>query len=481
MSYDRHANQPKRNANCAVVSCPIALIESEEHIQPVMQDADREAPALGVYLLAAYLLEAGKSCDVVDWVQNPELSFTEVVSALCRYDVVFFSSNSMNWGLVKELARKLKIANSEAVCVVGGPHPTHYPKSVIESGVFDGLFRGEADKSIVSIFEVVTSGNLDDAAYLPGFAFCHEDEPPIHVVSQMNSLPEVDPAFQLVQSGRFKSLPVETSRGCKFQCTFCSIPSPKNWRCWDTDRTLRKLGHAYEHIEKTEHRVIAIIDDTFTTDHARILELARRLPEAKYRNRLSYDATLVDLQNEELVECLVPFTNGLLVGAEVSNKVDSKRIKKAATPQLIRNAAANLLKYGMSEKAVFSFIIGFPWHTAQDCIKLADFVKELSLEYGIRAYLQWYWPMPGSPIWNDLADEGRVNLKMVEESGYFLKEEWFYAVRDIPIPDIISLCERINLMKVLLNMYRKINGKDPRPALEFAMPRIKQLDNAWIN
>ncbi len=213
--------------SCVFVSCPVMDVINNKFI-PVMQDAYRDSPALGVYLLAAQLRRKGYSCEVFDWVANPQISSEEVIKKLLEYRVVFFSANSLNWAIIRILAQRLKQNNPQIKTCVGGPHATYYPDSVIASGGFDSFFRGEADRYIHLIYEILALGKHHS---IPGF-FCKEIKGSVTKVqvSTEDDLEQFDwhPAYDLIPASQYCTMPVLTSRGCKYHCTFCSITGKKN-------------------------------------------------------------------------------------------------------------------------------------------------------------------------------------------------------------------------------------------------------------
>lgn len=450
----------------AFVAVPIMDEAEDGTWRPSLQDADRESPQLGVYLLVGALDTAGRDIDLYDWVANQDWSLDWLVDALSDYDAVFFSCNSMNWSVVRRLATELRALRPDQRFCVGGPHPTHYPESVHASGLFDLFFRGEADRHIVAIYDMMAKADFTGAGAVPGLGGRHEASPGLNQELDLTAL-SWTPAYERIPDQTYLSLPVETSRGCKFQCTFCSIPAKKNWRGYDAEFAISQIETAHGFAHKARSGRISIVDDTFTTDHERIRGIMAGLDPARYADKLIFDATIVDLLNPELVAQIRPFTSDLLVGAEVATKKDAKHIRKAATPQLVRRAAANLAAAGIADRAVFSFIIGFPWQTRQDCVEILRFVKDLILDYGVRSYLQWYWPMPGSEIWNGLKDAGKVDLNMVDEIGFFRSNDWFFPFRALGFDDVVEIDRKAIVVQALTTIGARM---ERARAIEYASP-----------
>lgn len=464
------ANLPERKADAVFICTPV-MDMSRGRLLPAMQDARRDSPHLGVFLLLGHLKRAGMECDVMDWVSNPEMTCDELAAAVADYKVVFFSSNSMNWGAVRLAATAIRKTNPTVKLCIGGPHPTMYPESVERSGLFDAYFRGEADRYIALIYEALMSGKRP-RTMPPGLWFRSASltRPEVNLEYNLVELDwRVD--YEKVLDQSYLTLPVETSRGCKYRCAFCSIPSQTNWRSYPVHTAVDQLEYVHQHLERSKYKKISIVDDTFTTNHQRIIDLCDRLPLDKFRGRLMYDATLLDLRNTQLVASIAPFTSDLLVGAEVSTIEDARRITKSSSPRLIERAAKNLSDAGISERAVFSFIIGFPWHNVDNCLHTVTFLTNLILDYGIRVYLQWYWPMPGSAIWRQLEKEDRVSIEMADTPGFYRSPQWFYSVRQITPDDLQRVDERIRPLQLCLTL--SSIDKRHRP-LEYSVPDLEE-------
>jgi radical SAM superfamily enzyme YgiQ (UPF0313 family) len=459
----------------AVFVCTPVMDFKRGQLMPAMQDARRDTAHLGVFLLLKHLKRAGLECDLLDWVANPHVTADEVAASAAQYKVVFLSSNSLNWGSVRLVAKKIRQYGTRTKICVGGPHPTMYPQSVAKSDLFDAYYRGEADRYIASVYEVLVGGKAVQT--LPGLWLRGQKGPPpeVHIEQNLRELDwQVD--YEGIQDQAYLALPVETSRGCKYRCAFCSIPSQLNWRAYPVETAVEQLEYAHQYLGKTRYKKISIIDDTFTTQQQRVIDICHALPQDKYCGRLMYDATLIDLRNKEMIAALAPLTSDLLVGAEVSTISDAKRITKATSSRLIETAANNLRDCGLSSRAVFSFIIGFPWHTAEDCLHTVTFLTNLILDYDVRVYLQWYWPMPGSAIWKALEAENRVSIEMVDTPGFYRSAEWFYSVRKISPGDLHRIDERIRPVQLCLTL-RNIEAS--RRSLEYSAPDLDEDGQGW--
>lgn len=79
---------------------------------------------------------------------------------------------------------------------------------------------------------------------LNGNVLRNEDEIEL-TVEEMENTPY--PAYELLPSSNpYTQLPVETSRGCRFSCAFCSIPHRRNWRGLSVEHVIKRVKHALQ-------------------------------------------------------------------------------------------------------------------------------------------------------------------------------------------------------------------------------------------
>ena len=71
------------------------------------------------------------------------------------------------------------------------------------------------------------------------------------------------------------AFPLETSRGCPFQCSFCTEPAMN--RGWRAQSPARVIGELTAMVSNFGARSIAFVDDLFFTSRPRSLEIIDRL------------------------------------------------------------------------------------------------------------------------------------------------------------------------------------------------------------
>ena len=144
-------------------------------------------------------------------------------------DVVCISSLFTTYALeALEIARLAKEAADGIVTVMGGIHPTMFPRHALKSPWVDYVIRGEGETPLFELVKGLSEGGKGVNRAVGGLCFKDGDnfcisEP--HVESNIDTAPDrglIDPArYKIGRNYTF----LLTSRGCPFRCAFCGRPS----------------------------------------------------------------------------------------------------------------------------------------------------------------------------------------------------------------------------------------------------------------
>ena len=204
-----------------------------------------------------------------------------------------------------------------------------------------------------------------------------------------------------------RSLPIVATRGCPFQCTFCSSPN-----MWTTRYVLRPVNDVVDEIETWVKRygvsnvdfedLTVFIKREWIFDFCR--ELTRRnlgvtfdLPVGSRSETLDYEVlrTIYDAGCKSIR--YAPESGSPETIARIKKKVRLDRMLAS-----IRAAAAT----GMAVKA--SLMIGFPFETRRDMWRTILFGMTLARN-GVRdVYAYPFCPYPGSELTEELRQQGAL-------------------------------------------------------------------------
>ena len=113
------------------------------------------------------------------------------------------------------------------------------------------------------------------------------------------------------------------------------------------------------HISKSRYGTTHIIDDEFSMEPKRAIEITRHIRRRSLKPRLVFDSRANDLLFEGYVENIAEFTHQFLVGAECGYDEGLKLIGKGTTCDRLEKAAAILYRQGISHRADFSLSSAF--------------------------------------------------------------------------------------------------------------------------
>jgi len=238
----------------------------------------------------------------------------------------------------------------------------------------------------------------------------------------------------------WNSLPFYSSKGCIFNCSFCTS-SNKNIKWffyYDIDSIEKELNYIKNtlNVEK-----IILLDALFNKDiifSNKILDLF-----IKYDLKLEIPNWVrLDLLDENIIKKLSKLITKLSISIESGNKnVNNKIIGKWLDLGKIDNIWRWALKYNL--ELVSHYIIWFPSEKLEDINDTLNFAYNLYEKYNIFPLLQFATPLPWTRLWKDSdIDLYKINLYEKFQTDYILKSDNFNK------NDLIVLKE---------NFYKKIS------------------------
>jgi len=197
-------------------------------------------PPMGVLYLASVLREEGHGVRLVD-ADMDALNSSEVLRAISDYEpkVVGITMNSLQARPAYEIADLIRAENPGAKIVVGGPHPSALREKILKkSRSIDAVVYGEGEATFSELARAFDEER--DLEHIKGICFRDGDEivanEPRDLIADLDSIPM--PALDLAEPirrypgaypvGGRSSIQVMASRGCPFNCTFCSNPVWRN-------------------------------------------------------------------------------------------------------------------------------------------------------------------------------------------------------------------------------------------------------------
>lgn len=343
------------------------------------------------------------------------------------------------------VVKKIKSMNPEVKTIIGGPHPTIYPRETAELDGVDFAFAGEGEDGFVAFLD--SFHNPQARSAVPGIACEHNGEvsytPSAGLISNLDSIPY--PARKSSKYARYSSVlakrnPITimiTSRGCPFKCVFCNRMGRK-YRCHSEQYVLGEI----EEIIQLGVKEIFIHDDTFTINRERVIGICRGIIERGID--IIWEArTRVDCVDQEMLSLMRRAgCYRLSFGVESGSVRVLKSIKKGITLEQVEKVFEWCCKEGIVTLA--DFMIGNLDEELEDIRKSIDLVKRIDPKYVQYSICS---PYPDTPLY-------KIGL----ESGLFSNDIWLEFSRN-PLQDFkgpmwTQHFTEAELIKITANAYK---------------------------
>lgn len=420
-------------------------------LEPVAMDRARECPPYGVYLLATILRERGHEVVVVDLVAQGALSLAPYDKDIQESSLIGVSATSLSWPCALDCIQSIRRKFPESTIVLGGIHGTMFDEYILSTSPVNYVIRGEGEIALPLLVEALEGKR--ELCDVPSLSTKNDNSvvrtglhPPISG-DEMCRFPVPD--YSKAPLSVYNGLALESSRGCPFNCSFCSTSYRGSWRGIAPEIFVSRVEQVIPYLGKTRMGSLQIADDEFSAHRDRAGEICRLLIKRAPNVRIVFDCRANDLLDEELVAMMAPLARRFLVGAECGYDEGLRRVGKGTTCDRLERAAATLNRNGVSDRCDFSFILGLPWETQDDVLKTINFACKLYAKYSVRLVLQWYCQMPGSTLWDEASAAGKVNASMYDNYGLFGDPYLFLSGIRLTPDEIWEVSDRLAAVKSL--------------------------------
>jgi len=362
-------------------------------------------PPLGLGYIAAYLNKQNIAVDIVDCTFLDEDEALERVRRSSPKIIGIQSMFSMKRKAM-DLAKLLRRDCDLLVC--GGPLPTLSPGDFLQD--FDVVVIGEGEETMLELVRSIEDGS--DLSKVKGIAYKVDGgitfTPKRGLIKEIDSIPF--PTRELFENKSYKDYysrgfgytitPVMTSRGCPFNCDFCSRPVfGETYRARSPGNVVDEIEDAVSH----GYDRIWFADDCFTLGRSRLIgiceEMIRRGLKVGWECLSRVDS--IDWEVAKTMRragCIRVF-----FGIESGNDAILALMNKGSTVGKAREAI-RLAKLAEIEVGAF-FIIGYPGETDETILDTVRFASSLPLDY---LSFTLPYPIPGTPLYE------RVRDRMIE-------------------------------------------------------------------
>jgi len=402
-----------------------------------MPDSFEHMPAVGIRMPNGALTSLAGNVDSHHRVAVADLILVQgrVRRAVCQLmcelkpDIVGLSIMTFQRRTAMRIIELVRSLRPGAHIVVGGYDPSLAPQAyaVSSPGGADFIVRGEGEITFRDLVRAIEAGggheSIAGLTYRSGGDFRRNPDRPVNRLRGDEMRPPKRDA-RVLRGYTLLGWPVdviETSRGCTFDCSFCSIIAMRgrNFHAFDFGRVLDDIRDARAH----GARALFIVDDNITLDVRRFEALCRALIEAKL-NTIRYIVQAMTSSIANHGETLAPLMRQagfryVFLGIEniLEDDLDflraSSKNRERRNGQVVGNATLTAIAQLHRNRmyVVGGLIVGNPGDTRESI--------EANLEFA-RRYVDWPYiqhptPYPGTPMTADFRDRGLIISDRLEE------------------------------------------------------------------
>ncbi len=439
----------------------ITLIEPKSPGRHVYSSVNM--PRLGLPILGTLLQQAGHQVRLIMGSRR-DIRLSEITTA----DLICISTTTST---VVEAYHLADFARDQGKPVImGGAHVTFMAEEALEH--CDYICRGEADLTFLPLVTCIEKGELPVA--IPGVSFRREDtivHNPAADWVDMNRVPFPD--LSLFSGLKMSTYPVMTSRGCPFDCTFCSVTQMfgRKYRCRETEALLEEL-------EQYRGKQVFFVDDNFTANPRRTKELLREMIEQDIKPSWWCTQVRTDAaRDEELLQLMYDSNCRMVfVGMESVNPETLKSYNKKQEVEDIIYCIERFHQLGIMVHGMFVF--GADEDSLQTIEDTLDFALKNRIDTVQFLILT---PLPGTKTFFDLEEQGRLltrDWNLYDAHHVVFKPEQI-SPYDLQKATIQAFKKFYSLSYVFNNLFTTGIRSVAFRALGFWMVRKWERENRW--
>ena len=394
----------------------VKLFDSTFYTSSMSTDTNEEKVHLSIVKPFSW-----KDRNIIPKTTDMMADFQEMVENF-QPDLIAVSVVENTWFIADAMLREL---NADIPTVVGGVFPTYAPEIVINHPNVHYLCRGDGELPLKDLCEAMASGQ--DTTRIASIWAKAEDQVyrnSIGPAIAMDDLPfpdwsifEEQSLFRPMQGRVYKTMGIETQRGCPYKCTFCNSPSNNIlyrdqqagsfYRKKSVKRVAEELAFMQKHYAP---EFIYFVVDTFLAMSDRELdefsEMYQSFKIPFWMNTRAETVNEVRANHLEKMNCL-----RMNIGIEHGNEEYRKRVllRAVSNEKMLESFRACA---GRSFTTVANSIVGLPEETRELAFDTIKFNRQLPKEIEASgAFI--FTPYHGTPLRAQAVANGYIDTENI--------------------------------------------------------------------
>lgn len=412
-------------------------------LRPFTDASQGNSPPLSLMYLSSYLKSKRSDVKIVDkcvhkrYLGNYKTSnayVQNIVQEIEDYnpDIIGMTLFSRELEEIAAICKLIKHEFKSKMIVLGGPHPTAMPDASLQQiPECDFVIRGEGE---IALYDLVTGLSSNrDLSKIKGVSFrsngnvFHGED--ADIIRDLDELPFPDreglmhhyqnDIYGHVHIGIPSDI-IMTSRGCPFQCKFCFKVCSK-YRSRSAENVMKEIDWIVNNIEPEN---IQIMDDSFTVQRKRCVEILEALIEKSYLCKFKVRSR-VDAVDEELLNKMKKAgITTIVYGFESGSQAMLNTFDKRTTVEQNIRACKFAKKAGLN--CFGDMLLFYPGETKETLKETERFIKN-ARPHAVKFYV--LSPLPSTQIY----EEAKNNKQLIGNWGIGEASPWIKldAFKDI--------------------------------------------------
>ncbi|MDO8873975.1 MAG: radical SAM protein [Methanoregula sp.] len=332
-------------------------------------------------------------------------------------DVIGISAVTQDIGRAIHFAEFIRSKNTTPI-ILGGVHISTYLKLPKQ---FDVGVIGEGEQTMLELIQLedFSHKNLKN---IKGICYNNNNNSdrtiftdPRDLITNLDDIPIVDRDLtnisyysqprQIIPYHFGRSFTMISSRGCPFNCVFCSTKIHwKKFRAFSAKRVIEEIELL---INRYNAEIIHIFDDLFIADKRRLKEIHRYIVEKKINEKVKFMCLVrSDMIDDEIMKLLKEM-NVVVIGIGMESGSESMlAYLKRKTTTIENNIHAIELSNKYKIPTMGSFMVGNPNETEEELLETLNFIKSYRNSPFLCPLTYISTAFPGTEFWNFALEKG---------------------------------------------------------------------------
>jgi radical SAM superfamily enzyme YgiQ (UPF0313 family) len=361
-------------------------------------------PPLGLLSIATVLEQRGHLARVLDDDRH-RLDEAGLLRAIDAQEaaVVGLSFTSFSEARFRYLAALVRRERPALRVVAGGPHVSLFYDELIASGLVDYCVQNEGETAMAQLMDALESDT--EPVDTPNLAYPRGSDIVLTPARRevLDDLPVPRRDFVDLDEYTARFFALSTARGCPYRCDFCASPL-SGYVFRDPTAVVAEIEYL---VREYGARRLAFREDNFLVNKGRVQGICRELVRSKLDVEWGCECRVDGIDDETIGQMAHAGCTRMVLGVELLADRAIRALKGSYTVSDVTHAIATLRRHGIAPAV--NILLGLPDIGRRDMLET---VLRAALLPGCRIRLYEYIGIPGSPLYERVADSALVHRRL---------------------------------------------------------------------